>query len=145
MTVPLHARAFDAYGRASTTIPPLQQIVMLYDGAMLRVREARAAIERGDIEGRYRATSKASAILDALQACLDHEQGGEIAGLLDRYYTYLALRLVAVNVRNDPTICDEVLERLAEMRASWAELAERGVSTASGPTSSGATATATSV
>ncbi len=56
MTVPLHARAFDAYGRASTTIPPLDQIVMLYDGAMLRVREARAAIERGDIEARYRAT-----------------------------------------------------------------------------------------
>lgn len=123
MTVPLHARAFDAYGRASTTIPPLEQIVMLYDGAMLRVREARAAIERGDVEARYRATSRATAIVDALQACLDHEQGGEIAALLDRYYTYLSLRLAAVNIRNDPAICDEILARLAEMRASWAELA----------------------
>jgi flagellar protein FliS len=123
MNADLASRAFAAYGRASTTIPPLEQIVMLYDGATLRVREARAAIERGDIEARFVATSKATAILDALQACLDHERGGEIAALLDRCYTYLSLRLSAVNIRNDPAICDEILARLGELRASWAELA----------------------
>lgn len=123
MTQPLRARAFDAYGRASSAIPPLQQIVMLYDGAILRVKEARAAIGTGDIESRFRATVKAMAIVEALQSCLDHDKGGEIARLLDRCYTYLLLRLTEVNVKNDPAICEEILERLSDMRASWAELA----------------------
>lgn len=123
MTQLLQARAFAAYGRASSTLPPLQQIVMLYDGAMLRLREARAAIERGDVEARFTATTKATLILEALQSCLDHERGGEIAAALDRIYRYLILRLVAVNARNDLAACDEVLARLAELRASWAALA----------------------
>ncbi|GBD42798.1 Flagellar protein FliS [bacterium HR40] len=125
MTVQLAARAFDAYGRASATIPPLEQIVMLYDAAILRVKEARAAIERGDVEGRFLSTRKAIAILEALQSCLDHDRGGEIARLLDRCYTYLILRLAEVNRRNAPALCDEILDRLGELRRAWAELSSR--------------------
>ena len=120
----LQGRAAIAYGRAAETLPPAQQILMLYDGAARRVEEIKAAIAAGDVEARYRLTRKAGAIVDGLQACLDHERGGEIASLLERLYTYFSLRLAQVNTQNDPRICDELLARLAELRASWAVLAQ---------------------
>ncbi len=117
------ARAFAAYEYAVDTIPPLRQIVLLYDAAMRRVREARRAIEEGRIEDRFHAVARATAIVDALHKCLDFEKGGEIATILDLYYTDLALRLQDINIRNDVAACDEVLTRLADMRAAWAKLA----------------------
>jgi len=117
------ARAFAAYEYAVDTFPPLRQVVLLYDAAMRRVREARRAIEQGRIEDRFRAVEKATAIVDALHRCLDFERGGDIARILELYYTDLTLRLQAINLRNEPAACDEVLERLADMRAAWAKLA----------------------
>ena len=116
-------RAMSAYGQAAETLAPARQIVLLYDGAIRRIKEARQAIERRAINQRYVAIGKAAAIIDALQACLDHERGGEIAGNLDRLYTYFSLRLQRVNLDDDVAICDELVERLGELRASWAEIA----------------------
>ncbi len=120
------ARGFAAYEYAADTIPPLRQIVLLYDAALRRVREARRAVEEGRIEDRFRAVEKATAIIDALHRALDFERGGEIASILDLYYTDLAVRLQAINVRNDPVACDEVIARLLDMRTAWAKLAGEG-------------------
>jgi flagellar protein FliS len=54
---------------------------------------------------------------------LDHENGGDIAPQLDRIYTYLIFRLQAINIDNDVTICDELSERIGELRQSWAIIA----------------------
>jgi flagellar secretion chaperone FliS len=124
----MHAmqRAVTAYGQASETLPPVQQVVRLYDGAMRRVREARAAIEAQRVAERHTAIAKAAAIVEGLQACLDHERGGEIAANLDRIYTHVCFRLHQLNLSGDLGICDELLERLAVLCASWAELATGG-------------------
>ena len=119
-------RAMSAYGQAAQTLAPAKQIVLLYDGAMQRIKEARKAIEAKRINERYIAVTKAAAIVDALHACLDHEQGGEIAQNLDRIYTHIAFRLQSINLSDDPTICDELIARLGELRAAWAELADGG-------------------
>lgn len=116
-------RAADAYGQATQTLPPIQQIVLLYDGAMRRIKEARAAIEDGRVKDRATAVSKATAIVEGLQSALDHERGGEIAANLDRIYTHVAFRLQTLNVLAEVTTCDELLARLDELRAAWAELA----------------------
>ena len=116
-------RAMSAYGQAAETLAPARQIVLLYDGAILRIKEARQAIERRAVNERYVAIGKAAAIVDALQGCLDHERGGEIAGNLDRLYTYFSLRLQRVNLDDDVLICDELVARLSELRTSWAALA----------------------
>ncbi len=117
-------RAFGAYGRGAEGLPKIDQLVLLYDAAIRRVREAEEACRDGRVEDRFHATSKATAILDGLQACLDFERGGEIARHLDRLYTYLVFRLQQVNMTNDPAICREIAERLGELRSSWARLAE---------------------
>jgi flagellar secretion chaperone FliS len=127
-------RAMSAYGQAAETLAPARQVVLLYDGAIRRIKEARDAIGRRAIKERYVAIAKAAAIIDALQACLDHERGGEIARNLDQLYTYFGLRLQRINLRDDVQVCDELVERLGELRASWAQIADAGAAPgAAGP------------
>lgn len=123
-------RAMTAYGQANDTLPPLQQIVMLYDGAIRRLKEARVAGEAGRIGARFDAVSKAAAIVEGLHHCLDPERGGEIAANLDRIYTHLIFRMQQINIEGDLSICDEVAERLAELRLAWATLLNRGAPSA---------------
>lgn len=126
-------RAVTAYGQASETLAPLQQVVRLYDGAIRRVREAQAAIEARRVGERHTAIAKAAAIVEGLQACLDHRGGGEIAANLDRIYTHLTFRLHRLNLSADPAICEELLERLGALRDAWAGLASGGAAAASPP------------
>jgi flagellar secretion chaperone FliS len=116
-------RAINAYGQASATLAPAQQIVLLYEGAIRRIKEARSAILARRIDERCRAVQKATAIVEGLQSCLDHERGGEIARNLDRLYTHMTFRLQRINLTNDPAICDEVIARLEQLRGAWAQLA----------------------
>jgi flagellin-specific chaperone FliS len=44
------ARAAAAYGHAAQAVPPLRQVVMLYDGAIRRITEAKLAIAEDRIE-----------------------------------------------------------------------------------------------
>jgi flagellar protein FliS len=97
---------------------------MLHDGAIARLREASRAIEEGRTEDRYIAVQKASAIVDALHACLDRDRGGEIANMLHRLYTYFNRRLQQINIYNDGSICDEIAQRLTELRVSWQGIAD---------------------
>jgi flagellar protein FliS len=100
-------------------------IVMLYEGAIRQLAEAKLAIAAGSPEARWRHVAKAGAIIEGLQSCLDHRTGGEVARHLDRFYTYVTLRLQQINLRNDPAICDELASNLGTMRASWIAAAAR--------------------
>ena len=118
-----HRLVSAAYRSAAETHPPARQIVMLYDSAIQRVQEAKAAIAARRIEARFNLVMKAHAIVGALQSCLDFDQGGEVAPLLDRFYGYVLGRLTLINLRDDPAICDELVWLLRQMRDSWAEIA----------------------
>jgi flagellar protein FliS len=124
MTAGLRAQqAAAAYGRASETISPARQIVMLYDGAARRIGQARTAILERRVEDRYRHVMRAHAIVSSLQGVLDLERGGDVARLLDQLYGYVLHRLVQINLRDDAAICDELIARLGELRSSWARIA----------------------
>jgi flagellar protein FliS len=116
-------RAINAYGHASETLAPVRQLVLLYEGAIRRIKEAQSAILARRISERCQAVQKATAIIEGLQSCLDHERGGEIARNLDRIYTHLIFRLQRINLTNDPAICDELITRLDQLRGAWAQLA----------------------
>lgn len=129
------ARAMSAYRTATETVTPAMAIVMLYDGAMQRLRQAADAIAEGRIEDRFNLVSRAMAIVQGLQCQLDFQAGGEIARILDGYYDYVLLRMTQINIKNDPAICAELVERLREMRTSWAAIA-RGETPAMPPAES---------
>ena len=138
-------RAITAYAQANGTVAPAQQIVLLYEGAIRRIREARSAIEALRIRERCVAVQKATAIIEALQSCLDHERGGQIARNLDRIYTHVVFRLQRINLTNDPAICDEVIALLDELRSAWAQLAAGAAPPAGGSRAEPAAQHATAV
>ena len=106
--VQTHSRATAAY-RDAEAHPPARQIVLLHESAIRNLLDAKLAIAERRIEDRFHRVAKAHAIVGALQSCLDFELGGEIAPLLDRLYDHILGRLMAINLQDDPAICDEIV------------------------------------
>jgi len=119
------AQAAELYGAAGGG-SPLAELVQIHDGMIAKLAAAREAIADGRIEDRLNLTHKVKRVVDVLQMSLDHEQGGEIAANLDRLYLYFSKRLSDINIKNDPTICDELMERFAELREGWRAVATSG-------------------
>lgn len=113
-----------AYRRTQAhTSTPLELIVMLYDGVLKYLAQARAAIERGDISARRNAIDRTLAIVSELQSTLNLEQGGDTATTLDRLYGFVNQRLFHAAVHNDPQAIDEVRRVLEPLRDAWHAIA----------------------
>jgi flagellar protein FliS len=108
------------------TASPAQLVYMLYDRAIGSLKEAIAAIEAGEIEARWRANNRAIEIINHLWSTLDMSAGGEIARNLDRLYPFMTMRLVQVDIRNNPAPAREVIALLEPLRDAWRELAQGG-------------------
>jgi flagellar protein FliS len=117
-------RGAEAYRRVTAdTRSPMELVVMLYDGAIRFVGEARDAADRNDIAKRTRAVSRALAIVTELQNTLRLEDGGDVARELDRLYDYLTARLLDSNIKRDRKALDEVHRLLSTVRDGWAQAA----------------------
>ena len=112
---------------------PLELVVMLYDGALRFVNDAREAHARKDLRARGRAISRALAIVSELQNTLDMEKGGEVADRLDDLYTYINSRLLDVTIKQDIAACDEVHKLLSTLREGWAQAASQPPAQEPGP------------
>ncbi len=110
--------AVDAQSRS-----PLELVVMLYDGALRFVQQARDAEDRGDVRARAAAISRTLAIIGELQSTLNMEEGKEIAAELDRLYHYITRRLVDVTVKREIAALDEVQKLLSTLRDGWVQAA----------------------
>jgi flagellar protein FliS len=120
------SRAAQTYRRVeSESRSPLELVVMLYDGALRFLDEARAADARKDLRARGRAISKTLAIVGQLQNTLDMEKGGAVAEQLDELYGYITSRLIDVTVKQDITACDEVHKLLSTLRDAWSQISSQ--------------------
>jgi flagellar protein FliS len=116
------SRAAQAYRRVeSESRSPLELVVMLYDGALRFVSEAREAHARKDLRARGKAISRTLAIIGELQNTLDMEKGGAVAEQLDNLYTYINSRLLDVTIKQDISACDEVHKLLSPLRDAWSQ------------------------
>lgn len=106
------------------TASPAKLVFMLYERAIGSLQEAVAAIEAGDVEGRWRANNRAIEIISHMWSTLDMDHGGEIAENLDRLFSFMLMRLTDVDLRNDPTPAQKVIELLLPLRDSWYDLAK---------------------
>ena len=102
---------------------PLELVVMLYDGALKFLHQAREAIERGDIAARREASSRAITIISELQSTLNMEQGGELAQRLDELYAYVNARIIAAAAENHVGPIDDATRVLNVLRDSWVAIA----------------------
>tara|TARA_R110000787_G_scaffold230394_1_gene337852 strand:+ start:100 stop:552 length:453 start_codon:yes stop_codon:yes gene_type:complete len=108
------------------TASPAKLVYLLYDKAISSLREAIAAIEKGEIEARWKANARAMDILQHLWSTLDVERGGEIGEQLNQLLPFMMLRLPDVDIRNDPKPAEEVIQVLEPLRDAWREIAMKG-------------------
>lgn len=113
---------YQAYSTATQTMPRTKQIVMLYDGVIRFVQQAKEAIREKRIEDRYKVLTKATEVIIGLQSCLDFEQGGDVARTLFSFYSMIENRILAIHRTNSLETCDEVITEMKKMRDVWHEI-----------------------
>lgn len=103
---------------------PHSLILMLYDGALQAIGDARRHLEARAPADKGRAVSRAISIIDeGLKGCLDRSTGGEIASHLAELYDYMCRRLLLASLKDDRAGFDEVARLLNELRGAWATIA----------------------
>lgn len=103
---------------------PHRLILLLFDGAMAAVSIAKVHMEAGDIAQKGASISRAiDLISNGLQASLDMEAGGELAGRLAALYDYMVQRLLFANSKNSTATLNEVMELLSGLREAWEQIA----------------------
>jgi len=90
---------------------PAERIVLLYNGAIKFLMQARQAIDENNIQERFNNNKRASDIIFYLQDTVDMEKGGEIAQNLYRIYGYMLRRLIDVDMKNDQEAIDDVIAK----------------------------------
>lgn len=109
---------------AVTTQSKSRLIVMLYEGAVKFLKLAIRDAEAKDYESKGNHISKAMDIITELNAVLDMEAGGEIAGNLRKLYGFMNDRLSLANIKNDPEMIREVITLLEELNQGWKAIAD---------------------
>lgn len=131
--VPQHAaRAYAQIGLETgvAAASPHLMILMLYDGALLALCNARKHMQDDRVAERGQSISRAISIIDdGLRSSLDLTRGGEIAGWLDQLYDYMNRRLLSASLRSDVAALNEVESLLRELRGAWAEIAGKPAGT----------------
>ncbi len=99
---------------------PHKLIVMLFEGAITAINNAKAHMQAGQFEQKGRAITKAVLIVDeGMRASLDKKAGGDIAANLDALYAYIIQCLMRANLRNDQALLDESLALLTDLKSAW--------------------------
>ncbi len=107
------------------TARPEQLQLMLYDGAIRFVSQAREAIEKKEIENSFNLLTRAQNIVREMENGLRHEVAPEICGQMASLYRFVFSRLVDANVNKDVQAVDDALKVLRHQRESWAMLADK--------------------
>lgn len=130
----LHAYATVGIETAVEAADPYKLVLMLYEGALLAVADARAHMSRGETAAKGEAISKAITIIDhGLKASLDVKAGGELGEQLYALYEYMSRRLVHANLHNQPEILAEIHDLLSELNAAWASIGKQPEAQAAQP------------
>lgn len=121
----LSKQAIAAYQTAVMTTPPLQAVVLLYDGVLVRVHNAANAAAAGDVMRQHQETTRATEILRGLLAALDLRAGGRLAaGLADTYRANMQALLQSIGKPDAEARFRRIGEGLRTLRDAWAEIAE---------------------
>lgn len=104
---------------------PHQLVILLYDGAIAAVLQARHAVATGDVETRHTTINKAMRIIDeGLKACVETTEADPALGdNLRNLYQYMVARLFIANTQSVDAPLAEVLRLLGDLRSAWAAIA----------------------
>ncbi|MGE5517205.1 MAG: flagellar export chaperone FliS [Bacteroidota bacterium] len=116
--------ALSAYQSAIQTTPPLQAVVLLYDGILVRLHNAAAAAGHGDFGEQFNQLVRATDIIRALLSALDMKAGGAVAERLrDTYEANMRAIMNTVGNPNAQLCLSRIADGLRELRNAWSEIA----------------------
>jgi flagellar protein FliS len=101
------------------TMSPARRVLLLYGHLLLNLRQARAALDGGDIAARSAKVSKALDVLNELLFSLDRKNGGDLADRLASIYVYLINELARGDRESDGSRFDRVIDLSASLQEAW--------------------------
>ncbi len=105
-----------------TTTTPGHLVVMLYDGAISFLEQAKVRMQEKNYAQKGILISQALDIIAELDGSLNTEKGGDIARNLHSLYAYCNSRLLLANLRMETEPIDEVIGILSSFRSAFAEI-----------------------
>jgi flagellar protein FliS len=110
--------------KTDESLTPMQIVVELYKGMLRFEREAKAAWIDGKLDVMTEKITKIFNIIEALQAHLDHEKGGEDAQFLNRFYTVVFKALTDATSKPDPAAeFDAIIAYTQQIHDRWYAIA----------------------
>ena len=100
---------------------PHRLILLLLDGALSRIAQARACNDRAQRHERNRHLERAVAMVGELRASLDLSQGA-LAQNLDDLYEFVSRQLLLAQLSDDTKTLTASASILQEIRMAWAAL-----------------------
>jgi flagellar protein FliS len=114
---------YNSYQRATQATSEIQQVIMLYEGVINYIEQAKEAIRERNFEKRYNLISKATAIINGLASCLDFSDSTqETAKALDEFYQSIDMQLLLVHSSDSLEACDTIIDSLRTMLQAWKDI-----------------------
>lgn len=116
----MNAQAYDQYKKASVeTVAPDKLLLMLFEGALRNINNAKKAIVISDINQAHQQIIRVQDIIIELMSTLNMDY--EISHSLLALYEYLLNELVQANVKKDVEILEQVEGFIIELKDTWQE------------------------
>jgi len=101
------------------TASPAELTMMLYNGSIKFMKQAKIAMEVGNIQEKNHLLGRAQAIVRELMVKLDMRV--EVSENLMQVYDYINRRLIDANIKNDVTALEEAEAMMTDLRNTWKE------------------------
>ena len=112
---------YQSYQQNSVTqSTPGELTLMLYNGCIKFLNQAKKGIETNNIELRNTNIQKAQAIIREFMITLD--KSVSVSESMFDLYEYMNNRLIEANVKNDANIVEEVIGYTTEFRDTWKQV-----------------------
>jgi flagellar protein FliS len=131
----LNAYATTARETAVSSARPVDLVVLVFQRVLDHLRHGRQMMQQHE-DSAVPLTKALQLINAGLQACLDRQQGGDIADNLGHLYEWASREIMLARIKKDSDRISSVIEVLSTVTSAWLELAAQGQNT---PLSSGAT------
>lgn len=120
------------YGKSSkqyqhvqvSTVDRGRLLLMMYDGGLKFLKQAKDGLENKDISKFAKFLSKSQAIIAELMNTLDHEAGGKIAMDLERLYDFMLFYLTEANLEKSPEKIERVINLLTTVANAYRTVIE---------------------
>ncbi|MED1952370.1 flagellar export chaperone FliS [Brevibacillus centrosporus] len=115
----LHNAAQTYQSNQVTTASPSELTLMLYNGAIKFIKQAKLSLAERDYLKTHESCIKVQNILYELMSSLRREY--PISGEFNKMYDYMLRRIVEANMRKSIEILDEVEDLFVQFRDTWKE------------------------